>query len=50
VAGGGTWLAGKYPERVKSLSLHSGWPKTEPFLKVVVESWQSTAKRARESP
>jgi pimeloyl-ACP methyl ester carboxylesterase len=36
----GMWLAGKYPERVKSLSIHSGWPKTDPFLKVVVESWR----------
>ena len=27
----GLWLAGKYPERVKSLSLHSCWPKTDPF-------------------
>ena len=39
----GLWLAGKYPERVKSLSLHSGWTKTDPFLKTVVEGWQSIA-------
>jgi pimeloyl-ACP methyl ester carboxylesterase len=38
------WLAGKYPEKVKSLSLHSGWPKTDPFLKAAVESWQVMAK------
>ena len=31
----GLWLAGKYPERVKSLSLHSCWTKTDPFLKVL---------------
>ena len=31
----GLWLGGKYPQRVKSLSLHSCWPKTDPFLKVV---------------
>src|SRR5882672_2540889 len=24
----GMWLAAKYPDRVKSLSLHSGWPKS----------------------
>ena len=40
----GMWLAGKYPERVKTLSLHSGWPKTDPFLKVSVEGWRSIAK------
>jgi pimeloyl-ACP methyl ester carboxylesterase len=40
----GMWLAGKYPEKVKSLSLHSGWPKTDPFLKAAVESWQVMAK------
>jgi pimeloyl-ACP methyl ester carboxylesterase len=38
------WLAGKHPQRVKSLSLHSCWPKSDAFLKTVVGSWQSTAK------
>jgi len=40
----GLWLAGKYPQRVKSLSLHSCWTKSDPFLKVVVEGWRSIAK------
>jgi 3-oxoadipate enol-lactonase len=40
----GMWLAAKYPEKVKSLSLHSAWPKTDAFLKPVVESWQVLAK------
>lgn len=40
----GMWLAGKYPEKVKTLSLHSGWTKTDPFLKAAVESWQVMAK------
>ena len=40
----GMWLAAKYPDKVKSLSLHSGWAKTDPFLKTVVEGWQLTAK------
>lgn len=40
----GMWLAAKYPHRVKSLSLHSGWAKTDPFLKTVVEGWQVMAK------
>ena len=33
----GIWLAAKYPQRVKSLSLHSGWTKSDPFLKAVAE-------------
>jgi pimeloyl-ACP methyl ester carboxylesterase len=40
----GMWLAAKYPARVKSLSLHSAWPATDPFLAVVVESWQIMAR------
>jgi 3-oxoadipate enol-lactonase len=40
----GTWLAAKYPERVRSLSLHSAWDKTDPFLKVIVEGWQIMAR------
>jgi pimeloyl-ACP methyl ester carboxylesterase len=40
----GMWLAAKYPGKVKSLSVHSGWTKTDPFIKTVVEGWQVTAK------
>ena len=40
----GMWLAAKYPARVKSLSLHSAWPATDPFLNVVVEGWQIMAQ------
>jgi 3-oxoadipate enol-lactonase len=40
----GMWLAAKYPDKVKSLSLHSGWTKTDPFLKTIVEGWQIMAK------
>lgn len=40
----GMWLAAKYPEKVKSLSLHCAWPKTDSFLKAVVESWQVMAQ------
>lgn len=39
----GMWLAAKYPQRVKSLSLHSPWPRTDAFLKAVVEGWQVMA-------
>jgi pimeloyl-ACP methyl ester carboxylesterase len=40
----GMWLAAKYPHKVKSLSLHSGWAKTDPFARTVVEGWQVMAK------
>jgi pimeloyl-ACP methyl ester carboxylesterase len=40
----GMWLAAKYPQRVTSLSLHSAWPKTDQFLRVVVEGWQAAAE------
>ena len=40
----GMWLAAKYPHKVKSLSLHSGWAKTDLFLKTVVEGWQVMAR------
>jgi pimeloyl-ACP methyl ester carboxylesterase len=40
----GMWLAAKYPERVKSLSLHSAWTRTDPFVRVVVEGWQVMAQ------
>jgi pimeloyl-ACP methyl ester carboxylesterase len=40
----GMWLAAKHPENVVSLSLHSAWPKTDAYLKSVVESFQHTAR------
>jgi len=40
----GLWLASKHPECVKTLSLHSCWPKSDPFLKVVVSGWQTIAR------
>jgi 3-oxoadipate enol-lactonase len=40
----GMWLAAKYPARVTSLSLHSAWPATDPFLATVVEGWQIMAQ------
>jgi len=39
----GMWLAAKHPEKVQSLSLHSPWPKTDPFAKTVLEGWQVMA-------
>ena len=39
----GMWLAAKYPARVKSLSLHSAWHRTDPFLAAVVGTWRVMA-------
>jgi pimeloyl-ACP methyl ester carboxylesterase len=43
-AAAGMWLAAKHPDRVRSLSLHSAWDATDPFLRVVVEGWQVIAE------
>jgi len=43
-AAAGMWLAAKYPDNVKSLSLHSGWTRTDGFVKAVVEGWQVMAR------
>jgi pimeloyl-ACP methyl ester carboxylesterase len=40
----GMWLAAKHPGRVHSLSLHSAWPRTDAFLRTVVEGWQIMAR------
>ena len=40
----GMWLAAKHPDRVKSLSVHSGWPKTDAYVRTVVQGWQTMAK------
>jgi len=46
----GIWLAAKYPDRVKSLSLHSCWPKSDAYLKTVVQGWQVMAKGLNSVP
>ncbi|HZU24116.1 MAG TPA: alpha/beta hydrolase [Bryobacteraceae bacterium] len=40
----GMWLASKYPDRVKTLSLHSAWTKSDLYLTTVVEGWQLIAR------
>lgn len=40
----GLWLAAKHPQRVKSLSLHSSWTKTDAYVTAVVTGWQAMAK------
>src|SRR4029450_4172557 len=39
----GMWLAAKYSDKVASLSLHGGWPKTDAFQRTIVEGWQVMA-------
>jgi pimeloyl-ACP methyl ester carboxylesterase len=39
----GMWFAAKHRDRVTSLSLHSGWDRSDPFLKNVVQGWQVMA-------
>jgi len=43
-AAAGMWLAAKYPHKVLTLSLHSAWPKTDPFLIAAVDGWRLIAK------
>jgi hypothetical protein len=43
-AGVGMWLAVNHPDRVASLSLHSAWAKTDPFLALLVKGWQVMAR------
>jgi pimeloyl-ACP methyl ester carboxylesterase len=40
----GMWLAARHPDRVKSLSLHSAWDASDPFLRSVVETWRIMAR------
>jgi pimeloyl-ACP methyl ester carboxylesterase len=46
----GMWLAAKHPDKVQSLSLHSGWPKTDPFIKTVIEGFQIVARALESVP
>jgi pimeloyl-ACP methyl ester carboxylesterase len=46
----GLWLAAKYPERVKSLSLHSGWHKSDAYLRAVLNGWQVMARALDDMP
>src|SRR5262249_31261843 len=40
----GMWLAARHPARVRSLSLHSAWDRTDPFLRAILEGWRSMAQ------
>ena len=39
----GIHLAARHPDRVRSLSLHSGWHTSDAYLKSVVEQWRTMA-------
>ena len=38
-----THLAARHPDRVRSLSLHSAWDRTDAYLRTIVELWRSLA-------
>jgi pimeloyl-ACP methyl ester carboxylesterase len=40
----GMHLAARHPALVRSLSLHSAWDATDPFLRTVVETWRIMAR------
>jgi pimeloyl-ACP methyl ester carboxylesterase len=40
----GMHLAARHPDRVRSLSLHSGWDVTDDYLAIVVEQWRTLAR------
>src|SRR5208282_5167658 len=46
----GMWLAARHPEKVKTLSLHSAWTASDPFLRSVVQSWQIIAQALASVP
>jgi pimeloyl-ACP methyl ester carboxylesterase len=39
----GMQLAARHPKRVRSLSLHSSWHRTDDYLRAVVEMWRTLA-------
>ncbi len=36
-------LAARHPERVRSLSLHSAWDRTDAYLRTILQMWRSLA-------
>ncbi len=39
----GMHLAASHPDRVRSLSLHSGWHVSDDYLKIIIEQWRTLA-------
>jgi pimeloyl-ACP methyl ester carboxylesterase len=46
----GMWLAAKYPDTVTSLSLHSGWPKSDAFVRTIIQGLQTMATATNNVP
>jgi pimeloyl-ACP methyl ester carboxylesterase len=42
-AAAGMHLAARHPERVRTLSLHSTWPRTDEYLRTVLALWRDLA-------
>src|SRR5262249_43546538 len=43
-AAAGMHLAARHPERVRSLSLHSSWDRSDDYLRTVVAQWRALAE------
>ncbi len=43
-AGVAMHLAARHPQRVRSLSLHSAWDRSDAYLKTCVETWRTLAR------
>ena len=39
-----THLAARHPQRVRSLSLHSAWDRTDAYLQAILDMWRSLAR------
>jgi pimeloyl-ACP methyl ester carboxylesterase len=46
----GMWMGVKHPDKVRSLSLHSGWTNPDLLIKSVLETWQIVAKSLNSVP
>jgi len=44
------WMGAKYPDKVKSISVHAGWDKSDAFLKTIVEQLQVSARAMENIP
>jgi pimeloyl-ACP methyl ester carboxylesterase len=40
----GMWLAAKHPDKVKTLSIHSAWTRSDAYLETVLKGWQVLVK------
>ena len=45
-AGVASHLAARHPERVRSVSLHSAWDRTDEYLRTILTMWRSLARGA----